>query len=280
MTLDLRQPIDMVWSPDGIRLAVTDGAGANRNSSGADTASGINVVDFSADATVTQFFPGASQPRFSTEGSYLFYRPRDGTEVRYYSFQNRVNTGYYRPFKTGEPASFDGFAISPDYGKMLVAKGDAVEVWDIARSERLASWSGAIVRQFRRDPNSLQLSMSPDNESLLVVSPQDGIKVLSWSPPAVRFVAAGPVGEAASPQQVQALRAAFSPNGKWLAALAPTSAGSGNALTLHDGRSGKIALRIEAPTFAVAIAFSPDSKTLAYLTADDVVRFIDVASLR
>ena len=283
---DLRQPVEVAFSTDGARLAVSDAAAQTRNANANDGTSGLNVVDLNADGAISHFFPGATQPRFSSGGSYLFYRPRDGSEIRYYSFENKVNTGYYRPYKTGETPTFESFTVSPDYGRILIARGDGLEVWDVARSERLSKWSGALIRQLRRDPNGLQLALSPDNQLAAAASAQDGIKV--WDAAAGKFrYAVAPGSETVSgPQggsQAPNYRVAFSGDGKWLAALYPTltaSGAAGSTLTIHDARDGRIAFRVEAPTFAVGIAISADGRRLAYLSADDVVRFIDLEALK
>lgn len=276
LPLDLRQPVDLLWSPDGQRLAVADAGNPGRGGAQADATAGVSVIDLAADGQVAQFFPGAAQPQFSGGATYLFYRPRDGSEVRYYTFDTRVNTGYLRPSRTGETVAFDAYRISPDFGKMAVARGDAIEVWDIPRSERLAAVSGAITRAVRRDPSLLRLAMSPDNTAVLIVSPQDGVKVINWSPPGTRFQAAPPLGDAAGPQVLPALRAVFSPDGRWLATMAPNPAGGGSTLTLHDAATGRLAQRVEFATTAVGLAFSPDSRSVACLTGDDVIRLISI----
>jgi len=282
----LRQPVDVAFSTDGARLAVSDAVAQTRNASANDGTSGLNVVDLNADGAISHFFPGAAQPRFSSGGSYLFYRPRDGSEIRYYSFENKVNTGYFRPSKAGETPTFESFAVSPDYGRILIARGDGLEVWDVARSERLSKWSGALVRQFRRDPNTLQIALSPDNQLAAAASAQDGIKVwdaasgnLKYSVTPGSETVSGPQGGA----QAQTYRIAFSGDGKWLAALYPsptTSGAAGSTLTIHEARSGRVVFRVDPPTFAVGIAITTDGRRLAYLSADDVARFVDLEALK
>jgi WD40 repeat protein/serine/threonine protein kinase len=163
--------------------------------------------------------------------------------------------GRHRDHFTVHIDSLTSLAFSPD-GNLLGAGGGLgfVSVWALARRERVSFFKGYT-------GGVAHLAFGADGRSLVAVG-EDGAARL-WDltqradSRALLSVAGG-------------FRVAYSPDGRWLAA------GAG-ALALWDARTGVLVRRLER---AASVAFSPDSKTLAYGREDSRVVLWDLETGR
>lgn len=279
----LRQPVQLQWSPDGRRLVAEDSGFAGRGDAQTDVISGLYVYDLQDQGRNTQYFPGGSQARFSDQGGILYYRPREGNEVRYYTFDTGTHTSFFVPQSSGDLTAFDTWTLSPDQSHIAFVRSPRLEVWERPQRRQLAVMADALTLVSRRTgTTTLRISMSPDNKSVLVASPQDGVKVINWSPPSVRYVVALPGAPSAGTTnnpQTPTVVAAFSPDGRLVASLTPIAGALGSTLAIHENATGVNLLSRDFAVYANGLAFSPDGTRLAYLTSDDVVGIINLTTL-
>ena len=153
-------------------------------------------------------------------------------------------------------------AVSPD-GRLLAVVGDQPDVllWNVA--------ARSIEARLPAGAGNNCVVFSPDGTQVAVAGADKSIRILAVADGRESVVLAGLMHPA---RQV-----AFSPNGQWLASASRLD----GAIKLWD-----LATKTEKATFGripnqyPAVAFSPDSSTLAWTSGDHAIQLTDVASGR
>jgi WD40 repeat protein/serine/threonine protein kinase len=254
---------DRVWSldlsPDGKLLAVANGA----------------TISF-WDAHSFRKLPLSLQPeqgrlvriRFSPDGQYLATVGGSGPVTLW-------DTATWRPSRVFPPwkdthcrvmaFSARGQLLAVSY---TTPTSRAVGIWDLTTGQRIREFPGAGMNGLAFDPEGKRLAVEDgeaDDNQLLVYDVQTGAKVHTL-----------PTGENCIQD------AAFSPDGRYLAAIGGESCFTGDAgmVRIWDAATGELVHDLTGHVGLVAaLAFSPDSQRLATVGHEDpAVRVWDVAS--
>jgi WD40 repeat protein/predicted Ser/Thr protein kinase len=156
--------------------------------------------------------------------------------------------------------SVQGLAVSPD-GTLLAIIGDQPDVilWNVSARQ--------IEARLPADPGNDCVAFSPDGTQLAVAGADLAIRILDVTgrrEPVVLEGRAHPVGQLA-----------FSPDGRWLASADRLD----GTVKLWDLATRTVAASFgQIPNQYPALAFSPDSATLAWTSGDHVIQYTDVAS--
>jgi WD40 repeat protein/predicted Ser/Thr protein kinase len=152
-------------------------------------------------------------------------------------------------------------AFSPDGCRLVSARQDWLQVWDVATGRRLKESQVPV-------PNILALEFRPDGATLAALDGSGGVTVFDDKTGAV--VARLRLGAS---HDTKAL--AYSPDGRWLA-------GAGADLTtvcLFDAHTYEPSAQLPGHEGVIrALAFSPDSRRLASCSSDHTVRLWQIDS--
>jgi RNA polymerase sigma factor (sigma-70 family) len=184
-------------------------------------------------------------------------------------------------------------AFSAD-GKLLALGGfdGTVHIWDALNAKEMKEWKAGNqgFASLALTPNGKTLAVRGFDQSIRLFDVATGneLRQVVAAPPAANpgggFAIVAYTGNAGSTQTLT-----FSPDGTLLAGLAVDApAGAVNAvprapttssLRLWDVATGKVMRKFEAPKTAVlALAFSPDGRTIATANADNTISLWEAAS--
>jgi WD40 repeat protein len=190
-------------------------------------------------------------------------RPEPGKDdLRGFEWYHFWRLGHAARTLPPQEASIHAIAVSPDGRTLAVSDGKrGVEAWDLVEARKLHEFP-------RRQREYAVLAFSPDGKTLAVT---DTINVDRTYPGVVELwdtatwqLRATLKGHA---RLVTAL--AFSPDGT---RLASTDGGAVKQWDPADGKELRTIQDEEKPGFMACLTFTPEGKTLATATADDIIR--------
>jgi RNA polymerase sigma factor (sigma-70 family) len=153
-------------------------------------------------------------------------------------------------------------AFSPDGKVLATGHLSAIVLWDGGSGKMMATLDGNC-------NNVSSVAFSPDGK-LLLTADVDAVRLwdLKTNKELRRFATKDPIGRVVYDAQ-------FSPDGKWVA----TAEGPAKTVKIWEADTGKEVRTLEGHTqFAIAVAFSPDGKTLASSGGEGAVKLWDVAT--
>ncbi len=265
-------------SPGSLRLAVDNNAGVSREpirpgeQVGA-SSPGIVVFDMSSGRT-THLIPGARQPQFISS-TLLMYRSAWANEIRQFDFLSGANQAIAGPGSAGADAG----AAARGMARVAVLTDRALEVWDAGAVGR--RWGAPLARnQMDRTLLGTPLAISGDGGLVAVAEPGLGIQLFDGASGVQRATLARPITVSYDASNENPLKVAISPNGRWVATIDNRSAGANEpAPSLSIWRVDGQSVNFQSAGFPMRLAgycFSPDGRRLAVISADYVVRFIDL----
>ncbi len=187
-------------------------------------------------------------PAISDDGALVATHDPKGDSVVWSAATGKPVTHYSRPTKT-----FYGRAFDPK-GKLFVTCDEfgATRLWDAKRASLLSEFTTPNRR------SGWGLAISRDGKSLLLGGDASLVHLFALPSGRVKHALKGLKGQGDC-------RAAFSPNGKWIAV------GNEQSAVVWAAANGKRVLLHEGPAYS--IAFAPDSKRFAVGGVGEVVVF-------
>jgi WD40 repeat protein len=288
------RPIEVVFSPDGKRVAILLGDDI------------IRIVDTAGRDLGLVRRAKISDVAFSPDGGTLFTRAVLDNTVRLFD----VVSGQERAALVGSGKSLSAMTVSPD-GKLVALAGDdfVIRLWSVTPPREIATFAGhtEAVRQVAFSPDGRMLlslpgksevprvwdvesgrmlselaghgrevrdgAFSPDGKLIATASEDATVRI--WSVPGGELIHtlvghAGIVGHVA-----------FSPDGSRLAsgALAALAGARDTSVRVWDVRDGRQLQLLSGHTGTIeGLSFSPDGKRLLTASHDRTARLWDVDS--
>jgi WD40 repeat protein len=212
--------------------------------------------------------PRATLPVLGGHTSYVYpvaYSP-DGHWIASGGWDNTLRLWDAR---TGEPACapldngdlVKTLAFSPDGSRLVSARQDRLQVWEVATGRRLEEIQAPA-------PNILAVAFRPDGARLAALAGYGGATVFNAATGAV--VARLRLG---ARHDTKAL--AYSPDGRWLAGASTDH----KTVCLFDASTYELAAQFPGGDGVIrAVTFSPDSRRLASCSSDHTVRLWQIDS--
>jgi WD40 repeat protein/serine/threonine protein kinase len=283
-----RYPTDLTFSPDGRRLAASEGGPDNSNFLKVwDTSTGEELLTLKEYASALALSPDGTRLAASIDGY-------DGTKVW------DVSTGEELLALSGHSARFSCNAFSPDGTQLATASGDTMlKVWDARTGTELHTLDGhngpVLDVTFSPDGNLLASASetakiwdaSTGAEVLTLTGHDNFVSVVAFSPNGERLASAANdktvrVWDAATGEELLILKGysdlfgdvAFSPDGLWLYFISRDG-----TVSRWDSTKGEEVLKLKGHRSPVMnVVFSPDGTQLASVSADAEVKIWDGAT--
>lgn len=269
--------IDAVFSPDGRQLVADNDAGVGlRRLAPGDRSRQTEPALYGFDVAsgrVTHVFPGARQPQFIAP-SVMAYLPVERNELRSYNFSTATNQAW----ASVQAARIDAFAASVGPTRVAVLTDRTLELWDPGSG--LVWRSPIALSEVDRVLLGRPLAISGDARLIAVAEPSLGIRIYAGDTGALRGVLAKPITVTFEASLENPLKAAISPDGRWIATVdnRPTLANTASSImtvwradTLRPSET-----RADDRERVTGIAFSPDSRRLVTMRSNYVIELIEL----